>query len=474
MRTVSQPLDSCILKPRVPLQYVRQERRAIHENKRDNHNDDHGAELRASMASVAALRIRLEALSSAIHKQKEALRRITYTIALRALEQIKSDVERELNAILDPISRLPIELSSEIMLRAIPDIPRPHLSRAPLIFLEICHSWRNIALSTPALWAVIQIDSSRVGKIHTLFETWVGRARTLPLTVSVTGFLDISVHDLLYPHAHRIQNLKLRLDTELEYALEDGALQLPSLKYITIGSKFTMMHRQGWLFNAHGCVEILRAAPNLVECNFDSLYYEEDIHAIGDTSEPLIHLSLQCLRLGKDGGHPSSACMLQYLTLPNLKTLHLTSFDISHEDFLSFLERSLPPLQSLSMNIPNEGWPPSTVLRYFSLLPNLTDLELHQNDPSVEFSFLDVLAAAGADFLPDLCSLSIHGFFPDRPQYERLITLLTGERQFQSFQLFWPLLDWGNAPEADITQALLQLRANGMHIHVGIKEISYV
>ncbi|KAJ7704959.1 hypothetical protein B0H17DRAFT_1038885 [Mycena rosella] len=416
------------------------------------------------MAFVATLRTRLEELSSAISRQKEVL---------KSLEQTRSDVQRDLNAILDPMARLPLEISSDILMRSIPAISLPHSSRAPLVFLKICHLWSHIALSTPALWAAIRIDSSRAREFNKFFETWIIRARTHPLTISLRGSLDDGIQDLLKHHARRLQNLELYLDSG--EPLENLTLELSSLKSLTIGSDVSTAYVPAFFFNADGCVETLRAAPDLVECDFDNIYYEEDIHAIGNTLGPLTHTSLQILRLGRHGSDNNTTCILQYLTLPSLHTLSITDFDISHEDFLSFLGRSSPPLQSLYMNVPIEGWRTDTIHQYFRLLPTLTDLDLHQYD----FGFLDVLAALGDDFLPNLCHLTIRGYMPDRSEYEKLVSTLTARRAYrhsplQSFRLVWQLLDWDDAPEADITEALRQLRANGMHIHVGIEEITYI
>ncbi|KAJ6544579.1 hypothetical protein DFH09DRAFT_1040861, partial [Mycena vulgaris] len=405
------------------------------------------------MASVTALRARLEELSAAITRQKDVL---------KALEQTRSGIRADLNAILDPMTRLPLEISSDILMRSIPTIPQPHPSRAPLIFLKICHLWRNIALSTPSLWAAIRIDSFRAGEAKKLFEAWIIRARTHPLTISLRGTLDPGTEVLLNQHAHRLQNLELYLESGEE--LEKITIRFPYLRSLKIGSDVSTAYMPSFFFNADGCVEILRASPDLVECDFDNIYYEEDIHAIGNTFEPVTH-ALQRLRLGKHGDHHSTACILQYLTLPNLQTLLITDFDISHDDFLSFLGRSSPPLRSLYMDVPIEGWPGPMVDQYFRLLPTLTDLDLHQDGAVVEFAFLEVLAASDDNFLPNLRHLTIRGFVPDRMEYEELISTLTARRgyphsQLQSFRLVWPLLNWDDAPEADITAALRQLRAN--------------
>lgn len=59
-----------------------------------------------------------------------------------------------------PVRRLPVELLVEVFILCLPDgkyiIPRP--TSAPLLLTQVCSSWRDIALSVPALWSSIQID----------------------------------------------------------------------------------------------------------------------------------------------------------------------------------------------------------------------------------------------------------------------------------------------------------------------------
>ncbi|KAJ7755186.1 hypothetical protein B0H16DRAFT_1372176, partial [Mycena metata] len=95
------------------------------------------------MASALDLRRRIRELASAIKVHKDAI---------RELERTKSEVEGDLNAILDPIGRLPLEISSDIFLRCLPSNPTCDIHDAPLVFMRVCHSWSNIALSTPSLW----------------------------------------------------------------------------------------------------------------------------------------------------------------------------------------------------------------------------------------------------------------------------------------------------------------------------------
>ncbi|KAJ7490699.1 hypothetical protein FB451DRAFT_1513562, partial [Mycena latifolia] len=99
------------------------------------------------------LRTRIEELSLAIEQQKQIL---------RDLDRRKSDAQRDLNVILDsldPMARLPLEISSNIFTRCLPSIPQPNPSTAPMVFLNVSHLWSHIALSTPSLWTTIHVDS---------------------------------------------------------------------------------------------------------------------------------------------------------------------------------------------------------------------------------------------------------------------------------------------------------------------------
>ncbi|KAJ6487198.1 hypothetical protein C8R47DRAFT_979188, partial [Mycena vitilis] len=125
------------------------------------------------MSSASNLRARIGELSSAIDRQKQVL---------RDLESSKSKAQRDLNAILDPMSRLPIEISSEIFQLCIPDSPGPDSSDAPTLFLSICHLWSNIALSTPSLWNTIHIDNDSADWDLMHLEAWLSRARSLPVS----------------------------------------------------------------------------------------------------------------------------------------------------------------------------------------------------------------------------------------------------------------------------------------------------
>ncbi|KAJ7671931.1 hypothetical protein B0H17DRAFT_947972, partial [Mycena rosella] len=73
----------------------------------------------------------------------------------------KSDAQSDLNSVLDPMARLPLEISSDIFMRCLPNdsIPMPNPRLAPMVFTRVCRSWNALAISNPSLWARIQIKN---------------------------------------------------------------------------------------------------------------------------------------------------------------------------------------------------------------------------------------------------------------------------------------------------------------------------
>ncbi|KAJ6516810.1 hypothetical protein C8R47DRAFT_405371 [Mycena vitilis] len=101
-----------------------------------------------AMPTVEELQARITTLSTKIDVQKNVL---------RSLEKEKSLAQRQLNSVLDPVARLPLEISSEIFLQSLPPFPKAGAEHVPMLLLNVCHAWTDIALSKPELWAGIQI-----------------------------------------------------------------------------------------------------------------------------------------------------------------------------------------------------------------------------------------------------------------------------------------------------------------------------
>ncbi|KAJ7854280.1 hypothetical protein B0H14DRAFT_2444071, partial [Mycena olivaceomarginata] len=133
--------------------------------------------------TVQDLRARIAKLDTEIDLQRELLKR---------LERDRSLTKRQLNSVLDPFARLPLEISSDIFLRSLPLFPKPGDPDVPILQLNICNAWTDIALSTPSLWATIHItfQSSRFPSpstqcLKTLVPIWLRRAHNRPLSISL-------------------------------------------------------------------------------------------------------------------------------------------------------------------------------------------------------------------------------------------------------------------------------------------------
>ncbi|KAJ7903191.1 hypothetical protein B0H13DRAFT_2025883 [Mycena leptocephala] len=320
---------------------------------------------------MSSLLERIEEISSLITRQKNVL---------RDLEKSRSHLRRQLNSTLDPIARLPLELSSDIFQRCLPmsSYPDPHY--APMLFLNVCHSWTEIALSTPSLWAAIDIECPREKGDD--FST----------------LLELCVCTIIDKVAGRVENLELYVHSD---GLQRMKAPLPALKTLTI-------------------------APSLIEFTLDQLHFlVQDVPYIS-THSTLMHLSLGDENSDVEG----SGDVLRYLTLPSLNRLWIFDFSIREHDFFDFLTRSSPPLLTLSIRIPFGGWTAGHVDTLSRLLPGLTHIEIHFA-PSTEidvdsFPIVEALALSGCrTIFPKLSTLIIHGWTPSQSRYQKLVTTLS-------------------------------------------------
>ncbi|KAJ7486697.1 hypothetical protein FB451DRAFT_1126954, partial [Mycena latifolia] len=99
--------------------------------------------------SIPELQARIEALSADIDTYINTRRQ---NAVLVDLERRKSAAQRALNALRDPVARLPLELSSAIFVQCLPESKEPSANDAPMLFLNVCNAWTDIALATHALW----------------------------------------------------------------------------------------------------------------------------------------------------------------------------------------------------------------------------------------------------------------------------------------------------------------------------------
>ncbi|KAJ7766312.1 hypothetical protein DFH07DRAFT_351332 [Mycena maculata] len=109
--------------------------------------------------------------------------------ALRALRAERDLLQGRLDAYTYPVLTLPNEIVSEIFVRFLPSYPKSPPIIGPLspnILGQICRKWREIALSTPALWRGITMDLNPFSDFRRalgLLDTSLARSGSCALSI---------------------------------------------------------------------------------------------------------------------------------------------------------------------------------------------------------------------------------------------------------------------------------------------------
>ncbi|KAJ7693882.1 hypothetical protein B0H17DRAFT_1058552 [Mycena rosella] len=233
------------------------------------------------------------------------------------------DLKRELNSIVYPVLTLPPEISSEIFLHCIPSTRRldvVNIDEAPLLLMRACSAWREIAVSTPALWSTLDINFAKNLPPHhssEIVDTWLSRARLCPLSVTIIspwfGISDlVPFLESLRRHPGGMRSLELNLILEDYKRMAKHRMSFPLLQNLTIrltqnenpGSicvgtfdNVPMLHEllmdflspsfiilpwqqitkftAGW-YTLVECSEALHLMPNIMECRFVTRFNSDD------------------------------------------------------------------------------------------------------------------------------------------------------------------------------------------------------
>ncbi|KAJ7105075.1 hypothetical protein C8R43DRAFT_1140963 [Mycena crocata] len=166
-------------------------------------------------------------------------------------------------------------------------------------------------------------------------------------------------------------------------------------------------------------------------------------------------------------------CLRSDAILPRLTLPALVSLDIvvrSHVAFLVFLTWSAPPLNSLDIYVNSVGWSTSQFNSFSRLVPNLTSLvvSLPYSTSIGNFQLIDALTIESPqEFLPNFRYLEFHEYNPDHYQLQELVPILAARRaKLHKFQWSWWSFD-EKLIDARAIQALRELVADGMQIHMG-------
>ncbi|KAJ6542064.1 hypothetical protein DFH09DRAFT_1089395 [Mycena vulgaris] len=441
--------------------------------------------------SVNQLEARIQELSADIDRQREVLRKLEHS----------------------KMARLPFDISSDIFIQCLPPRPHPGAHHNPMLLLNICNAWTEIAIATPALWVAIHVVFPRANGFHEVLGTWLERARSHSLSISLHGNFDDAVATVVRQHTEHLKRLEILADGGNGFP---SITPLPSLEAFTLGSLPSLDYGYS-TFTDSQIVEFLRHTPNLVEWTLDNIRVVHmkrekkpgqkwtslkkcrkrerkreqkratvnDPIGISDVPGTPLALALSSLRylsFGTAEGGYSDTSIIKYLSLPALEILSLSlSTDIP--DFSIFLRRSLPPLRKLAVGV----YALHTFTLQFQqqivaslcLLSSLTYLELDDPDSDTATAIFTALLSDPSVFLPNLRSMKIGRLYErlSDDSYEVLIRVLSIRRaQLVCFELKWGPFSSARAsePDAHLVESFRQFVAEGMEIHIGTKDLNLI
>ncbi|KAJ6510695.1 hypothetical protein C8R45DRAFT_1161560 [Mycena sanguinolenta] len=405
---------------------------------------------------------------------------------LRELKNDRTVARRQLNELIDPVARLPLEISSGIFLHCAANRGVFHAST---LFMSICSTWAVIALSTPALWTTVHIDFPCAKGLRELLPLWFQRAGNHPMSVSMSlrgpsNKWDHSVSDIIWRHGGQLKRLEMTdhgrkpdcpddsvddddiyiEDYRNDYSNMDflgTAIPAPLLLLETLIIRALDSSR---LFLGAQVLELLSLAPNIVEC------LPSGTERLADIPEPYVLPKLRRLMLGeRDEGE---AEILYGLSLPALEALSLPMRSIYHNNFLDFFRRSAPPLRNLAL-----GWKYHRSMEFpllhecFRVIPRLARFTLWRPDSQLVAELFAALADSQS-LLPRLSGLTVimghaERWVPSQVISDSAWRILLGVVSTRRIQLHIVPIE---LPSVDVMAAFRQLVDDGLDIYIGTEE----
>ncbi|KAJ6461854.1 hypothetical protein C8R47DRAFT_1159114 [Mycena vitilis] len=369
------------------------------------------------------------------------------------LSQERQLLQAESDAITYPVLSLPPEITMKIFHHCIPSKSKPSASPAnpPLLLTEICHQWRQIAITTPHLWQSLAFGEESSVE---MLELWLSRAGSLPLNCSLKStakgvieaallhsnqWEDVSLVipvrylaklDLHQHHFPALRNLSLGITPKRanrSIALPDAVVfphcpsllaasihTLPHLKFDIPGHQLTSLALSSRVDLAE-CISYLRASPRLVHLVLS-------IGSPGAAVDTVPHLTMaQLVTLTSD-----SRTILEYLTLPRLEQLAVHRCYADPTIVESCLRRSACPLNYLFMDMATGQVAPLRACLHAT--PNsLTEMEIRWC--GIRPGLGELLKILGRNVLPRLAVLQYRDSWLSHKDYERLLTLVRRRRE---------------------------------------------
>ncbi|KAK7014262.1 hypothetical protein R3P38DRAFT_3206006 [Favolaschia claudopus] len=156
------------------------------------------------------------------------------------LHAARQPVQERLDSYKYPVLTLPNEIIAEIFLRFLPTYPEPPPLvgiYSPTCLTQVCHKWREIAHTTPALWRAIDLTrpfkEPSVEEAVSLSLLWIERSGACPLSIRLSDSMEpLSVFTSVISRCARWEHLTLKLDATQDLDVIPDSL--PSLRELVI------------------------------------------------------------------------------------------------------------------------------------------------------------------------------------------------------------------------------------------------
>ncbi|KAJ7592872.1 hypothetical protein C8J56DRAFT_484188 [Mycena floridula] len=403
-------------------------------------------------------------LNQLLDTSNEEISRLTVAIDKLVLERekLRSNVVTY-KAALAPIRLLPEDMLREIFVSCLPSnkAAATTIKDAPLLLGRICRSWRELALSTPELWASIRIqflqefNSLRVQRLCNEAHDWIARSGTCPLTIEVTcrnedpvahNFLDsltklskrwrsieidapvdwmpslVSLSKSDVPRLERFRHFatEMSMGSQIDTFWQLlGILEGERLCDINFGQLTRLELNAGSELTSRDAADILKRCPDLVACRLSIAIPQSTDLAWRFAPVTLVQLVSLTIDLAFSfPGETSSDDIVFQAFFSNLDLPQLTSFSPSMGPYISWITLArASPIENLTLSLSDLTH--QSVLEYLRTSTSLKRLRFNtwpsmtpDNMPGPELNLFMAIDDANAVICPflEVLELPFFGF----------------------------------------------------------------
>ncbi|KAJ7659302.1 hypothetical protein DFH06DRAFT_1472678 [Mycena polygramma] len=354
-----------------------------------------------------------------------------------ALVAERQQVQGELDSIVYPVLDLPAEIAAHIFILSLPEESTPSQFTSPLL-TQICHSWREIAVTTPNLWQSIHIDERRVPhrESRKLLEMWLHRSVNLPLSLSFASS-DAVTQSLIDASLIHHRRWTLERDRALPLGRQSpAAYRTPEYRGTTNFPFFNApMLREVWITIPRAVFDIRLPFAQLTRLKVSTFASAADcvpiLRQCSDRLEHLVHEAHLLDTVTDTFNQPHrtlngvysldvrylGSSIVPYVTLPRLRQLTLAAdFPAALEPFQALFSRSNCSLRQLTV-AEDSNYDDK-------LVPAITDLTFHLQFTPVHRV---ITSLSLSSTLPALATLTIDAY-RIRDDYDDLLDILRSRR----------------------------------------------